>query len=227
MKNQFLLFLCFTFSLFCFSQRQYSFDYIIEYDFHLTEGFIVQKKYLLTNSLDNSYELCADEIENGYLNVKFKDERGIFALFSMKKEDLFNTLTINLKCDFVQKQIFLKENTIERYVFKINEDTIMDSQNYKLHSLKYKKKWESKRYDRGSAYYIVEKNTDFHLPLSIFSTSFDAWIRNPEIPNGIAKEIFTTNQKGNKKTQIYKLVSYKKINKFVTLPKECDLALRK
>lgn len=51
-----MLFLFFLFSsLTMYSQKKYSFDYIIEYNFHENETSKIEKRYLLTNSEDDSY----------------------------------------------------------------------------------------------------------------------------------------------------------------------------
>lgn len=221
MKINFLTYFLIIFSAISYGQKKYVFDYSLEYDFQSNETSEVKKVYLLTNSKDNSYYIYAQEIENGYLNIKFRDNNGFYSMFSIKKENAFDSLSIKLNCEWVKKQNFLRENDLKRYVFQLNKDTIIQNQKYKQHKLRFKKKYDSKFYDKGFAYYIVEENTDFHMPLLLFSSSFDVALINKEIPNGIPKILFTTNRKEDENTFIYKLVSYTKITKELIFPKEC------
>jgi hypothetical protein len=221
MKIKIATYFLIFFTAIFYGQKKYVFDYSLEYDFQMNETSEVKKVYLLTNSKDNSYYIYAEEIENGYLNIKFKDNNGFYSKFSIKKENAFDSLSIKLNCEWVKKQNFLKENDLKRYVFQLNKDTIIQNKNYKQHTLRYKKKYDSKFYDKGFAHYVVEENTDFHMPLLLFSSSFDVALINKEIPNGIPKIIFTTNKKEDENTFIYKLASYTKITKELIFPKEC------
>ena len=83
--------------------------------------------------------------------------------------------------------------------------------------MKYKKKSESRKYDKTDATYIVENGTDFHVPLQIFSSSYDVRVTSPILPNGIAREIFTRKFKSDEKEFIYKLVNVYTVNKYISL----------
>lgn len=223
MKNHFLLFLCLLFSLVSFGQKKYSFDYSIEYDFQYDESSKVEKKIFLTNSNDNSYFLVVTAVDSGYVNLDFYDENGIRSLSSMKNQAFQKADNITLKCEFVRHQNEKGKHNYDRYVFSVNQDTVIDNVKFKKHNLRYSSKRDSKKYDKASTNYIVEPNTDFHKSMLVFSSSFDVILRNDSMQNGIAKEIFTTNYSQNKKIFIFKLNHYSKIEKFLTIPKECCL----
>jgi hypothetical protein len=221
MKKEIITYLLVFFTAFFYGQKKYVFDYSLEYTFQLNETSEAKKVFLLTNSKDNSYYIYAEEMKDGSLNSKFKDVNGWYATFSIKKADAFNSLPIMLNCDWVYKQNFLKENNLKRYIFQINKDTIIQNQNYKLHTLSYKKEQESKKYNKGFAYYVIEEKTDFHVPLLLFSFSFDTALINKEIPNGIPKMVFTTNRKEDERMFIYSLIKYTPINKELIIPIQC------
>jgi len=223
MKNQFLLFLCLLFSLFSFSQKKYSFDYMIEYDFQGDESSKMGKVYFLTNSKDNAYLLKATEVDSGYVNLDFFDDKGLYSKSSLKKEAFFEFRNLDIKCEFVNSYIEKGKYETKNFKYLFNQDTIFNGVLYKVHRLKFNSKKRTKQFDGRVANYIVEPNTDFHKPLVAFSFSFDLRIRSSEIPNGIAKEIYTTNFRNYKLFMIFKLKNFSKIEKSLTIPKECCL----
>lgn len=221
MKKKKLAFLLILFSVFLYGQKKYVFNYSLEYTYQLNDTSEIKKVYILTNSQDNSYYIRMEDIQDGYLNCWFKDVNGFHSWFSIKKDNAFDSLPIKLTFELVKKQDFLRGNNLKRYSFQTNLDTIISGKKYKFNTLRYKKNRESRTYNKGTAYYVVEENTDFHLPLLLFSSSFDVTLINRDIPNGIPKILFTTSLKQDEKKHIYKLVNFTKIDKQLTIPKEC------
>ncbi len=223
MKNQSLLFLFLLLPLFSFGQKQYAFDYKIEYDFQYDEPSKPEKLFFFTNSNDNSYFLMAKEVDGIYVNLDFYDENGIRSMSSALKETFQKSGNITLKCEFVRRQNDKEKQLNDRYVFSVNQDTLIDNVKMNVHNLRYSSRKDSKKYNTGFTSYIVEPNTGFHKPLLAFSFGFDVILRNDDMQNGIAKEIFTTGYKQKDKRFIYQLTSYSKVEKFLVIPKECCL----
>jgi hypothetical protein len=221
MKKKLSLFIVLIVMTLSFGQKKYSFDYMIEYNYK-TEQSVVTKQFIITNSIDDSYIIYATEIGNGNLNVYFRDLKGVRSSFVLKKTDLIKAETITLDCNLVYEQDFKKEDDSRRFSYGVNKDTIIENQNYKMYTLKFKKKWEAKKHGKGTIYYIVEPNTEFHLPLNVVVFDHTVIFDNLKILNVIPKEIFTIDRKSNEKIVFYKLLSLKKINKYVILPKECN-----
>lgn len=218
-----ILFLLFLFSsLTMYSQKKYSFDYIIEYNFHKNETSKLEKRYLLTNSEDDSYSVYVYEEDNLNFRMDFKDEKGIRSISIIDKSEFFKAEIISLTCESIHYQKEKYKYDSGRFDFSNKKDTLINGISYKNYEMKYKKIAESKRYNRGISRYIVENNTEFHLPLMMFSSVFDVNVTSENRPNGIAKEIFSLSHDKKQYEFIYKLSQFVKIKKFIEIPAECD-----
>ncbi len=222
MKNQFLLFLCLIFSASCLGQQKYLFDYLIEYDFQFLETHKTQKMLFLTNSKDNSYFIQVSEKDSLTYNVYFLDSKGIISTTYINKNDFQTAEMITLKCDFVSHFINPFKYQVENYHFENKNDTLIGEDKLGYYILKSNTAKRAKKKKLGINHYIVEKNTDFHLPLLLnFETAFEEYKTDNKIPNGIPKILYTTSFLG-KKSLIYNLKSFSKINKILFVPKECS-----
>lgn len=212
MKTILILALLFTTTCF-FGQQSYTFDYLIQYEFKKTEDAKPVMFYLLTNSKDNSHGVSLNETENEMFNFYFWHET--FSSFSMvDRQPFFNAETINLSCESIH---FQKDKVdLNRFDFMNNKDTLIANEAYKNYTMQFHKKRDSRKYKKGKSYYIVEKGTEFHKPLLIFSSIFDATATSEIFPNGIAKEMYNTSKYGVKSH--YKLVKYTKVNKTIIIP---------
>ncbi|TDD77521.1 hypothetical protein [Flavobacterium caseinilyticum] len=214
------------FFLFCsftiYSQKNYSFNYIIEYNFQKNETSKPEKRYLLTNSEDDSYSVYVYEEDNLNFKMDFKDEKGIRSISTIDKNDFFKAETMVLSCENIQYQKDKRKYDSARFDFINKKDTLINGISYQNYEMKYRKNAESKRYNRGISNYIVENNTDFHPPLMMFSSIFDVSATSKNRPNGIAKEIFSLSHDKKQYEFIYKLSQFAKIQKFLEIPAECD-----
>ncbi len=211
MKRIYFLALFFL-SPFFYGQNTFSFDYLIEYE-NITHGdSIVKTLYLLTNSKDNSYYVSLTSENVDTFDFYFNHE--YFRSFSLTdKKPFFKAETIKLPCESVHLQ---KDRiNLKRYDFRVYPDTLIEGKYYKNYSMQYRKASEEKRYKNGKSYYIVENGTEFHKPLKVFSAAFDVFLTSEIFPNGIAKEIYNTGKNGLRFR--FKLVSYSKVNKTITI----------
>ena len=224
MKYKIILLLLLFPSLSMFSQKKYSFDYVIEYNFQKNETSKIEKRYLLTNSEDDSYSVYVSEEDNSNFKMDFEDEKGIRSISIIDKNDFFKAETIMLNCENIHYQKDMRMYDSNRFDFINKNDTLINGIYYKNYVMKYHKNAESKRYNRGISNYIVENNTEFHLPLMMFSSIFDVSATSINRPNGIAKEIFSLSYDGKHYEFIYNLLQYVKSNKFIEIPAKCDYA---
>lgn len=222
MKDKTILLLFLFSTLTFYSQKKYSFDYIIEYNFQKNETSKLEKRYLLTNSKDDSYSVYVYEEDNLNFKMDFKDEKGIRSISTIDKNDFFKAETILLSCDNIQYQKDKRKYDSARFDFINKKDTLINGISYQNYAMKYHKNAESKRYNRGISQYIVEKNTEFHPPLMMFSSIFDVSATSKNRPNGIAKEIFSLSHDNKQYEFIYKLSQFAKIQKYLEIPAECD-----
>lgn len=153
--------------------------------------------------------------------MDFKDEKGIRSISMIDKSEFFKAETISLSCESIQFQKEKYKYDSGRFDFINEKDTLINGISYKNYAMRYKKNTESKRYNRGISRYIVENNTEFHLPLMMFSSIFDVSVTSKNRPNGIAKEIFSLSHDKKQYEFIYKLSQFVKIKKFIEIPAEC------
>jgi hypothetical protein len=222
MKYKIILLLFLLTSLNMSSQKKYSFDYLIEYNFQKNETSEIEKRYLLTNSEDDSCSVYVYEEDNLNFRIDFKDEKGTRSISIIDKNDFFKAETIVLNCESIRYQKERRTYDSGRFDFSNRKDTLINGISYKNYVMKYHKKADSKRYNRGLSQYIIENNTEFHLPLMMFSSIFDVSATSKNRPNGIAKEIFSLSHDEKHYEFIYKLLQFVRIKKFLEIPVECD-----
>jgi len=217
----------------CISQKQYDFDYIIEYEVNLFKDSIKIKnqhfkksdrkfhRYYLTNSKNNDYVAIITEKDSLNYRMVFKDNNvGIFADVIFLKSDLNQTEFINIECENVRK--FLPDYNFQtkNQDFFILRDTIVNNQvfgKYKLSSIKPKR---IKKKKLGTTFYIIDNSTDFHIPILDFSTAYNEWRIQKKLPNGIMSERYFIDYYGNLSSH-QKLLKYTKLDKKIRIPKEC------
>ncbi|GAA4962584.1 hypothetical protein [Algibacter aquimarinus] len=211
-------------TIFCFSQKQYEFDYLIEYKHTFYNDSLTEKtisRYYLTNAKKNSYLAVITNLDSLNYQMDFKDENGLSFNVNFLKSDLIKAELINVECDYIWKYRNPYKFRIKEYDFFNLKDTLINGivyARYKLTSIKPKKE---KRKKLGTEIYIIDKNTKFHLPVLYFSTAYEEWRSKKNIPNGIFKErlLFEYSGKLSIKEEI---VGYNKINKKIIINAKCD-----
>jgi hypothetical protein len=207
----------------CFAQKKYFFDYLIVYEFQLNPKSEVKLHYLLTNSQDNTYDCWVRERDDLNFNMTMTDEKGLLSNSVVGKKDFFQADLVTLSCSSIgyQKQ-GIKKYDSSLFDFENNTDTIINGVKYKNYQLKYRSNSKAKRYNRGTSHYVVEKDTEFHLPLMVFSSSFDLRVSSKNLPNGIAKDIYSFSFDKQQREFSYKLLQFLKISKFIVAPVKCE-----
>lgn len=228
-----LLITCLLFSTYCFSQKQYEFDYLIEYELTLYKDSIkiknrpfrekdeTIKKYYLTNSKKNNYTTVLTELDSLNFKMAFKDENGIHSNVIILKSDLYKAEFIDINCKDVFKCINpYKYQTKNHAFFELN-DTLINRKTYSRYKLESTRPKSVKRKKLGTEFYIIDKTTKFHLPILTFSTAYEKWKTDKTLPNGIFFEKYFIDFYGrldSKET----LINYRKIDKKILIQKECD-----
>lgn len=219
---KYLLFLCFFITNECFSQKSYSFDYLIKYNFRSNTDSTSNKEiYYLTNSNDNSYYAKIENLDTVHFELEFVSQDKIWSKTKVSKTDFFKAEFINLACNsnLTYKNHF-KFRTKE-YEFETLTDTILHSLPLKRYKLKYVgKRNRKKSFPVGTNLYIIASSTEFHLPILIHSTAFEEWKEEGTIPNGIFKEKIFYDFNNNVDHK-YLLENYSEINKTIVIPDNC------
>ncbi|QOD61684.1 hypothetical protein H9I45_04335 [Polaribacter haliotis] len=225
-------------STYCFSQKQYEFDYLLEYEITFYKDSIkiknrkfrkedkTIKKYYLTNSKKNNYSAVITELDSLNYKMIFKDENGIYSNVTFLKSDLNKAEFINIDCKNVSRyENPFKYQTKNYDFFKLN-DTVISEKTfwmYKLESIKPKK---VKRKKLGTEYYILDKGTSFHLPILNFSTAYEEWKKEGNLPNGIFQQKYFIDYYGQLDSK-EELINYWKTDKKIVINNDCDYTEKK
>ncbi|MDV7187095.1 hypothetical protein R3X25_07360 [Lutibacter sp. TH_r2] len=214
-----------------YSQKKYHFDYVLEYDIIMNEDSIKLedqyhkqfnknfKRYYLTNSKNNQYFAAITEKDSlNYKLILIDHSSNIIAKVDFLKSDLNRAEFININCENVKQTInFFNSKKYEIYKLK---DTIINKNSFFFYRYGLKKEKKRKKEEEGFDYYIIDKTSDFHLPLLTFSNIFENWSKNKNLPNGFIKESYHINFKGKLRAS-EKFVTFRKTDKNIILPKNC------
>lgn len=226
------------FSTYCFSQKQYEFDYRIEYELTLYKDSIkiknrpfrekdeITRKYYLTNSKKNNYSAVITDLDSINYKMIFKDENGIYSNVTISKSDFDKAEFVNIDCKYVSKYGNPYKYQTKNYDFFELKDTLINGKTfskYKLESIKPKK---VKRRKLGTQFYIIDTKTEFHVPILNFSTAYEEWKSKRKLPNGIFLEKYFIDYYGQLDSK-EKLINYWKTDKKIVINNDCDYTVKK
>lgn len=177
------------------AQKKYHFDTALEYKFSNNE-----KEYLhsyLINSIDNNYRLLIKDNDSLNYELQFKDRNTLSFNTKVKKDDFLKAESIIINCGDVSQNTNRYKYLVNEYEFINLNDTIINSIEYyhyvirSTKSLKYQKRKKIAKY-----HYIVGKNTPEVLPFFISDTTYEEWLKEKNVPNGLVYMIFYENTLG-------------------------------
>jgi len=225
-------------SAYCFSQKQYKFDYLIEYEVTYYKDSVkiknrpfrkkdkTFKKYYLTNSKKNNYTAVITELDSLSYKMIFKDQNGIYSNVTFLKSDLNKAEFINIDCKYVTKyQNLFKYQTKNYNFFKLN-DTVINGKAYskvKLASIRPK---TIKRKKLGTEFRIIDKETSFHLPILDFSTAYEEWKTEGNLLKGIFFIKYFIDYYGYLDSK-ENLINFWKVDKKIVINEECNYTEKK
>ena len=216
----FLLLFCLT----GFAQKQYTFDYIIEYK-NIDNNDTLRKinnTYVLTNSKDNTYFGMLSEKDSLHFVLDFMDYKAIRTNYSIiKKSDFVKAEFINLNCVDIVKNTHPFQHLTKKYHFTHPKDTIINDKKYLTYTIEDNKPKRKKDKKNSSITYIVDKETDFHLPVFTNETAYEEYNEEGIIPNGIIFEKLNYNDSNNL-IYIQRRLNYLPINKKIVIPADCE-----
>ncbi|WP_179334781.1 hypothetical protein [Winogradskyella costae] len=210
-------------SSFCLSQKEYDFDYLIAYEFTTYEDSVgkTEKVFYLTNSKKNNYSALIIEIDSLNYQIDFKDENGLAFNINLLKADFNNSEFITVHCDYVRDYHNSFKYLIKDYDFVNLTDTIIERTEYSRYKLTSIKPKKEKRKKLSTEFYIIDKETKFHLPLFYIPIAYQEWKSKKNVPNGIFKERYMIDFYGNLSFK-EKLINYTRIDKKVRIETGCD-----
>ncbi|RSK39863.1 hypothetical protein [Mangrovimonas spongiae] len=220
------LFFIFILTVTCISakaQKLYKFDYLITYERYFS-GEDSTKSYpvsYLTNSKDNSYLAKITYLHDNDIQIIFFKRDVIYANVKTTQQELIKAETISIPCSAITKLKNSHKHLTKNYYFTNLKDTIINNLPHAVYTLQSNYKPRKKRRKKiGKNIYIVDKSTNYHLPILTFSTAYEEWLEEKNIPNGIITQRIYVNHL-NKIGSINKLKNIYKIDKKILIPKEC------
>lgn len=227
-ENTFVLKLCIATFFFCglqvYGQKEYHFDYLLEYSFYKPSISDTITVYFLTNSKNNAYRATfrKNEKDSVHWKFEFSDENGVFSKFKLKKTGYKNAATITLSCDLVRPYRNPYRYQTKNYDFIILKDTLINGTTFSHYVIKCTRSDRYiKRKKLGVTHFIVDNSTNYHMPFFTHSTEYEEWKTFKNLPYGFPQEKYYINLDGSLEYK-YVLTNVKKVKKTIVVPKECD-----
>lgn len=221
MGKVFFLFLALTLFSSGYSQKNYSFDYMLVYDFKSNDTSKVEEIVFYTNSKDNSYFLRAFRKDSLQYSVVFIVHDKISSKVVFPKDKL-NSPKITLDCKFISMRSYAFKYQTDNYEFINKKYALMEGEYHPFYILKSNNPKRERKKKLATFYYYLENNTEFHLPLLEHETAYEEWKLEKNIPNGIPKEMYYLGFGKEEMYMLYRLKKIVKIDKLLIIPKECD-----
>ncbi len=204
------------------SQKKYAFDYTLVYNLETPEKNESKVILYAVNSKENNYVLTIHEKDSITNNLIFTDQKGILVKAKMNRSDFFKAETIVNSCEQIFRYSSKAKFNSKKYSIINLKDTIIKDTIYYHYVLKSKKslKYQKKK-KIESAHFIIDKSAPDFIPFLYQPIMYEVWKNNKRIPNGYPKSIYFINSDGTKESEL-KLIKAVKLNKYLTIPDECD-----
>ena len=214
MKKVFLFASLFVFCQ-LFSQKKYSFDYTLIYKESCQTHKDTISFIYLVNSKMNNYNLFASEVKSKDYSLNFHDQNGVAVHSKVKKEDFYKAETFVNSCEQTLRLSNPYKEKTKDYEFVIYKDTLLKDTLYFHYAIKCLK---SIKYQKRKN---ISKTDSQFIPLLFHPMIYEKWKRNKTLPNGILKMIYYYDYSGKTVSKMT-LVAVIKIDKYLTIPNECD-----
>lgn len=224
MKRKLLLLILFQFYYITLSaQKSYEFDYVLEYESSQVSvnGLATDKKalnYQFFNSKDNSYMLSVIS-DSAKTRMWLVLSNGETFYGDISTEDFF-VQGISLKCPKSWKKNNNQYEKLKDYALKIENDTMLNSQNYQHYVVTPLKGDKKETHYPNPVHNIIDNTLNLNIPiLNPTGLLFRKWKAGDNVPNGVIKESYMITEKG--KVSITKLVQCVKTQKIIFIDKNC------
>jgi len=202
------------------AQREYRFDYMLQYNYRENAQSEPETRYWLTNSKDNSYLLQA-AVHDDTVSLRLIDQKGADAQQSVSKEIFFSGQPVDFSCSEVSHLGRPAHYETHRFAFVRLKDTVIDGENCQAYQLRTINRYWRRGKKSESYTYIVEPGTGFHLPVFDFQVPYEEWRTQHVFRTGIARIMFQSPSGRTFRWHQYELVRYQKIDRRALVP-SCD-----
>jgi hypothetical protein len=164
------------------------------------------------------------EVDAYNYDVNLCDREKLSIFSKVKKSDFLEAESINNSCESIYKYSFGFHDKVKKYKFINLNDTIINGISYfHYKSTDLKKRKKKNNYD---VHYIIEKNSPDFLPFLSNNTAYELWKKEQNIPNGLPFMVYDKTHKGVI-TYKMELKQYVAINKFMIVPDDCELQVKR
>lgn len=178
------------------------------------------RKYYLTNSKNNNYIAIVQDSDSLSYKMTFKDEKGIISDVKISKSDLKSAEFINFECKHVNRYWNYFKNKKKHYGFFNLSDTIINGERYSRYKLQSTNPKRAKRKKLGTFYFIIDKETSFHLPILDHPLGYATWKYNRNLPKGMFFEKYFIDHQGKLHSR-ERVLNYWKIDKKFVIGEDC------
>lgn len=172
-----------------YSQRDYHFDYEVQYLFKFRDLQLDNVRSYFINSKDNSFFAMKIPGKDATSTLEVIDNNGLIARQNFKTNE-FNKSTIFIQSSNAHVLNNPYKYQIKNYDFEKYLDTLIDGKQLKNIRLSSTNSKRTKRKKLGYTVYLIDPNFDF-LPMLEFQTAYEIWKNRKNIPDGLVKYCYT------------------------------------
>ena len=210
--------------VFCqmFGQKKYSFDYALVYEEHCKEHIKPYEMIYVINSKKNNYRIYVHDKDSTKYAIHFLDEDGVAVNGIIRKSDFYKAETITNNCNQTFRYSNLAKEKKDNYkVVNCNDTIVNDTSYYHYKIICTKSLNYQKRNKIVTAHFIIDKNKPEFNILPTESIIYQKWLESKSFPNGLVIIFYFVNTKGITTSKL-DLKGIVKVDKFLTIPEECD-----
>lgn len=200
------------------SQKDFVFNCIAEYDFKASDTSRIQKRWFWINSRDNTYRLEIVDAGKGKVRCHFLDINGKASTFYMDKEQFFSGAACATNCDLVSDAPSERLFKADQYALTAS-DTVVDGKDLIHFVAANTDPGREKRKKHGRSHFVYGEQDEFELPLLISGFDYYLWKADPKF-KGLPIDRFYITADG-RRVGWYHLAEFAPLKVLFILPKEC------
>lgn len=219
MKSRLLISLLFTFvTSALMAQKEYRFDYMLQYDSYNSISKKTDSQYFFVNSSDNSFILSVLD-SDGNVEMFLKDVNAKIYHSKMPRDDFF-VLMIAMRCPLTLNWDNGRKNET-RYEYANARDSVIDA--IPCYHFEMRLPNKKKRGDKNfkAIHYLYTQSEDFSMPVVLTNRFlYDLWKDGGKKISGFLSENYILEADGSKRL-LSKLVTVLKIEKIIIVDTNC------
>lgn len=219
MKSRLLILLLFTFvTSALMAQKEYRFDYMLQYDSYNSISKKTDSQYFFVNSSDNSFILSVLDSE-GKVEMFLKDVNAKIYHSKMPREDFF-VLMIAMRCPLTLNWNNDRKNET-RYEYANARDSLINAVPYYHFEMRPPNKKKDANKNLKPIHYLYTQSENFSMPVVLTNRFlYDLWKEGGQKFSGLLSENYILEADGSKRA-LSKLVTVLKIEKIIIVDTTC------